>query len=243
MTKIKSFFKMAPFLILLLFASTSYADINSALIQAARGSDVTKVKQLLKQGADVNTKDEDGRTALMEAVGSINIGCTETVRTLIDAGADVNAKNKNGSTALMWAVIFPRTEVVKALIDAGADVNAKNKYGETALMSAESSGHTDTAEALIDAGNDSYYEKGILAVGFKKGVSQAIAEEILKSLNLKYRRTKNLNMGKRFFYKTGEKFLVRVPDGEELIWLEKLNKIPEIEATGLSVDPRRARID
>ena len=121
--------------------------------------------------------------------------------------------------------------------------NLKDKYGETALMSAESSGHTDTAEALIDAGNDSYYEKGILAVGFKKGVSQAIAEEILKSLNLKYRRTKNLNMGKRFFYKTGEKFLVRVPDGEELIWLEKLNKIPEIEATGLSVDPRKALID
>ena len=59
---------------------------------------------------------------------------------------------------------------------------------------------TDTVEALIDAGNDSYYEKGILAVGFKKGVSQAIAEEILKSLNLEYYRTKDLNMGKRFFY-------------------------------------------
>lgn len=91
--------------------------------------------------------------------------------------------------------------------------------------------------------NDSYYEKGILYIGFSKGVSQAIAEEILKNLNLKYKRTININAGRKFFYKTGEKFLIRVPDGEELMWLEKLNKIPEIEATGQHIDPRKALID
>ena len=83
---------------------------------------------------------------------------------------------------------------------------------------------TQPQKQLLKQGNDSYYQKGILYIGFKKGVTQARAEEILKNLNFKYKRTENINAVRRFFYETGEKFLIRVPNDKELVWVEKLNR-------------------
>jgi len=157
------------------------ADINSDLIEAAWGADTAKVKQLVKQGADLNAKDSAGQTILMFAALS---GHAKAVKALIDAGADVNAKNKFDWTALMSAEVHGYTNTAKALIDAGAkasnsynallvqaaqagdtakvkqlikqgaDVNAKNSIGKTILMFAALSGHAKAVKALIDAGAD-----------------------------------------------------------------------------------------
>jgi hypothetical protein len=62
-----------------------------------------KVKAALDGGADVNSSDKDGVTALEAAVRLVGgLGC---VRLLIDRGADVNAKDEYGQTALEWAAI------------------------------------------------------------------------------------------------------------------------------------------
>ena len=97
------------------------ADINSDLIQAARIGATAKVKPLLKQGADVNAKDKDGRTALMKAASS---GHRETVKVLIDAGADVNAKDKYGNTALVLAIEGGHMDIVRLLKQTGAKAPA-----------------------------------------------------------------------------------------------------------------------
>lgn len=65
---------------------------------AAGRKDSETVKALVAAGAEVNAKDEDGRTALMEAADRDN---SESVKILISAGAEVNAKDKEGRTALM----------------------------------------------------------------------------------------------------------------------------------------------
>jgi len=108
----KSLLKMVLFLILLLIAHTSYADINSDLIQAAGINDAAKVKQLLKQGADVNAKDKYGNTALMIAAIS---GHTDTAKVLIDGGADVNAKDWSDDTALVLAIEGEHKDIVRLL--------------------------------------------------------------------------------------------------------------------------------
>ena len=97
-------------------------------------------------GADINTQDENGRTALMLAKNA------ETARTLIEAGADVNAKDWYSQTPLRVASMRDYGDSGLAeLIKAGADINAQDEYGRTALMHAK---NVETAQALIESGAD-----------------------------------------------------------------------------------------
>ena len=75
-----------------------------------------RVRQLLDEGAPVDEKDENGRTALMQA--SLG-GYTEVVQLLLGKGAAVDGKDKWGDTALMYASNFGRTEVAKLLLGKG----------------------------------------------------------------------------------------------------------------------------
>jgi len=58
----------------------------------------TKIAQLLiDAGADVNVKDNDGMTPLIQGAGAHS---KSFVKLLLDHGADVNARNSNGNSAL-----------------------------------------------------------------------------------------------------------------------------------------------
>lgn len=59
-----------------------------------------RVKDLVEQGADVNAKDEYGRTPLYVASEE---GHIDVVKYLLEHGADVKVKDKNGGTSLNWA--------------------------------------------------------------------------------------------------------------------------------------------
>jgi ankyrin repeat protein len=102
-------------------------------------------KLLIDKGADVNTKDEFGNTALMQ------VNNPEIAKLLIDKGADVNAKNKYGTTPLMRV---SNLETAKLLIDNGANVNAKDNEGETPLMVATEFDEYEIVKFLIENGAD-----------------------------------------------------------------------------------------
>ena len=108
---------------------------NDALFDAATGGKVRDVKAALKAGADVNTWDEDGSTALMWAARfNANANNANVVRALIDAGADVDARDKHDLTVLMYAAAYNENfDVLNVLIDAGADVNAQDSDGSRAI--------------------------------------------------------------------------------------------------------------
>ncbi len=111
-------FSVVLLLLPLLFAQTAYGDINTELFKAAETGNTAEIEQLLRKGADVNVKANDGHTALMVAAF---LGYTEIVKALIDAGVDVNAKNKDeGLTALKIAAISGHTDIVDILKRAGA---------------------------------------------------------------------------------------------------------------------------
>jgi Ankyrin repeats (many copies) len=76
--------------------------------EATGHGDLEKVRLLLENGADINSNDGHGQTALMNAA---HAGQVELVRLLIEAGADLNITAKYNLSALMLALIAHHTEV------------------------------------------------------------------------------------------------------------------------------------
>merc|ERR1712223_2290004 len=83
------------------------------------------VEFLLKNGADINTKDNFGHTALMNSAMSCD---KEMVKILLKNDANVNAKSNNGKTALIFAHYQCKKDIGKMLIRNGADVKSLIKY-------------------------------------------------------------------------------------------------------------------
>jgi ankyrin repeat protein len=93
------------------------------LAEAAKLGDLGLVKQLLDAGANVESPNGDGETALMLAA---LIGALDVAKLLVERGADVNAKEAwRDQTALMWAVDGNFPELTQFLVDSGADVNVR----------------------------------------------------------------------------------------------------------------------
>jgi ankyrin repeat protein len=150
---------------------------RQGLLDAVRAGDNDKVQRLLRQGADVNARAENGTTALMLATA---VGDIRLVRTLLDHGADVNAKNQAGATALMWAV--GDGAKVKALLGRGADVNARADSGRTPLLIAVGSpGAAGVVKVLIEKGADvRYNHKGFtVLMAAVEGVDRAVVQLLL----------------------------------------------------------------
>jgi len=74
--------------------------VNSLLLEAAKQGKTITIKTMLANGANINTKDKYGFTALMYAVSN---GYVEIVKVLLSKGANTEEKNSDGKTALMMA--------------------------------------------------------------------------------------------------------------------------------------------
>ena len=74
--------------------------MTQKLIQAAEAGDISTVAQLLQAGADINGRDERGRTAAMAATHANQV---ETVRALIQAGADINIRDNRLDNPFLYA--------------------------------------------------------------------------------------------------------------------------------------------
>jgi uncharacterized protein len=107
------------------------------------------------KGANIEARDQDGRTALMNAVTEENI---DSVELLLSKRENIEAKDNNGKTALFRAAMDDDfhgdlgagnyVEVTKLLLSKGANVDAKDKNGRTALQMATRSYKVDVAKLL-----------------------------------------------------------------------------------------------
>jgi ankyrin repeat protein len=132
---------------------TGTTDVPRAVADAAARGDVAQVQELLRSGADVNTAQGDGMTALHWAASRGDLRLTEV---LIYSGANVGAGTRIGRyTPLHLASRGGYADVVEALLRAKADPGATTtNSGVTPLHLAAASGSVDVVKALLKAGAD-----------------------------------------------------------------------------------------
>jgi uncharacterized protein len=132
-----------------LSAAEEYEDDDTPLMREALDGNTERVRELIHQGADINQRDDNGRTALMFAVVNRHY---ETMKVLLEHGADVNARSNNGGTALMGAALAGDLRMVQTLLDKGADLHAKlPETNESAETIAARHGYAEIARLLSQA--------------------------------------------------------------------------------------------
>lgn len=133
---------------------TPMADLSRAFAASGGGCSPIIAEALIGAGIDPAARNEDGKTALMAAVGTYPCGrkagedVAPLVSLLIRLGVPVNAADKEGKTALFKA---EKLELVKLLLAAGARVDVRDKEG---ISPAFWSWDDSVVLTLLEAGAD-----------------------------------------------------------------------------------------
>jgi ankyrin repeat protein len=190
----KLYIKFAIYLIVLSASIGATAGSYDDLFVAVIRDDVGRLKSLLAQGVDPNSRDPKGMPALMLAVRRESPRVFQTL--LAHPNIDVNAMN--GESALMltaiagdleasqrliergatvqhsgWSPIHyaasgPSTAIVRLLLERGASVDALAPNGTTPLMLAAQHAPEATVELLLQQGADPRRrnQRGLQAIDF-----------------------------------------------------------------------------
>ena len=136
---------------LLLLAVSLHAGIQEDFIDALNNKMYMRVRSLLDQGAELEKKDEKGRSPLTLMVFN---GNTDMIRLLLSYGSDINSIDNRGYTALHYAVESGQYNIAEILILAGAETNSINNNEETPVYLALKNNDIDMTELLIKNGGE-----------------------------------------------------------------------------------------
>eukprot|EP00658_Telonema_sp_P-2_P022353 TRINITY_DN18934_c0_g2_i1.p1 TRINITY_DN18934_c0_g2~~TRINITY_DN18934_c0_g2_i1.p1 ORF type:complete len:348 (+),score=93.06 TRINITY_DN18934_c0_g2_i1:68-1111(+) len=125
----------------------------TALMHAAGGGHVMAIATLLKLGADLNFKNEQGWSALTAAA---IMGRSDAIGVLVSRGAVVDELSHgpgevDGFSALMWSALGNHPDAVKTLLKRGANTALVNSNGKSAPDIAFDEEHQLVLESLLPA--------------------------------------------------------------------------------------------
>ena len=123
------------------------------LNQTIVGRKMDQLKQLIKEGNDVNYQ-YNGRNALHTAC---NKGYTDMAALLIEAGAEVNSMSEEGAgrTPLQFVTGDPMEDfsvLTALLLKSGADPNLDLNPGQAPLFEAIGNAHAASVKVLLEHG-------------------------------------------------------------------------------------------
>ena len=117
---------------------------------------IENLQKTLDNGANINTRDDTGRTALSYAGADTfyhNTGHNEIIEFLLENGADANIPDINGNTPLIWSITYSNLEFARILLENNANPNVPdNQLDETPLHIAVQIPFIDSVELLLKNG-------------------------------------------------------------------------------------------
>ena len=124
--------------------NTDSADDYSILPENAKIA-----RLLIENKADIDVRDNEGRTPLSYAAGA---GNEAVVSLLLGKGADLGSRDEQRWTSLLCAAERGHAAVVSLLLEKGADPNVRDEDGWTPLLSAADSGDEEVVSLLLEKG-------------------------------------------------------------------------------------------
>ncbi|MEU8899899.1 ankyrin repeat domain-containing protein [Nocardia sp. NPDC048505] len=119
---------------------------NSALLTATTAGDTAAVRAALTRRAQVDTRDDAGRTPLMLAVLADDV---PVARVLLEYGADPDARDDRGESPWVNTGVTGSVAMMEALLPARPDLTLRNRFGGNALIPAAEKGHLDYVREVL----------------------------------------------------------------------------------------------
>jgi uncharacterized protein len=111
---------------------------NRRLLAAAERGNATAAALALRAGANLETRDERGRTPLLLAASKDRIG---VARLLVYLGANPNALDDQHDTPWLVTGVTGSVDMLEVLLPARPDLRIRNRFGGTSLIPASERGH------------------------------------------------------------------------------------------------------
>jgi hypothetical protein len=122
-------------------------NMNQDIIHLVTKNDTAGVAQALKNGAEVNTMDNQKRSLLL--IATVNQQ-TDMARLLVKQGANVNQQADNLDSPFLYAGASGQTKLVQLFLENGARFDVFNRYNGSALIPACERGHVETVQLLAN---------------------------------------------------------------------------------------------
>jgi ankyrin repeat protein len=132
------------------------------LLNAAAAGDLTRIRRLIAEGADVNSADPGtGETPLMRAAAS---GQSAAAVVLLMRRANEQARDKKRMTPLMHAVLGGHTDLVQLLVEMGSISWDEDVQFRVSRLDTELPADTDYKSMHFDAALEAQDESGETAL-------------------------------------------------------------------------------
>ncbi|KAL8853044.1 MAG: hypothetical protein Q9221_002074 [Calogaya cf. arnoldii] len=209
---------------------------------AASCGSVHFVNKLLDHGANINSKDSQGGTALHFACDSYvaeTSSRVSAIKALFERGLDVNTRNNQGQTALHQAVQKGHRETVETLIICDSHLNVQDQTGSTPLMDAINYDKTNVALQLFQHGVDVNIQdaNGMTALHFASAEGHleivqtmmkqqtSVANKSLFTLTVE-NRYPGRRSGPTYYRRYRNHLASKWPDPESLLEVRKCHGVP-----------------
>ncbi|KAK1241257.1 hypothetical protein MKX08_001231 [Trichoderma sp. CBMAI-0020] len=121
----------------------------SALCQAATIGDIQQIAGFLTQGANINGRNENNKTALQCAILNDQ---EDASRLLLASGASISGSGWSDIPPLFLAASVGSLNTAKMLIEKGASIDEKSEWGESYFVGVVSSGNMEGLRFLLKQG-------------------------------------------------------------------------------------------